>query len=385
MHYAGNTTSQHPLSIGPDTSNKNFDTGFSRICTSAYWLFFETKSHGRLQNRLSGITLTRVEHAVSNFGGNSDYPVRRSHLIESLVPLKYLLSYSRYTPKRATLDAEKRMFFDSCVLSLRGWFFSLPNELKVKLSDRPEQVNASPHAYILNMVYYTSIILLAKPFLPRRRNDFSHGLEAQDASYSDLRERAFSLCHEAATNICLLGERYREAFGSFRRSPLTATHCTLTAVLVRLFLGCSQKTDRTNDISRDLRSCMSTLRELSDSWTPARRFWETLRKVLQDRFQSLDGHRSLRGEETCVLGGNEANGIRHGASQQYDASRTHLAEAESSATRAKFNRSFLADGTDVLHLIPAPDFDQLDFSFLDEFQWDCMNDDILGLGFHWNG
>ncbi|KAL1614293.1 hypothetical protein SLS54_009860 [Diplodia seriata] len=293
-----------------------------------------------------------------------------------------------YFPKRTTLDAEKRSFFDSCLLALRGWSFSLPKELKVRLSDRPEQANASPHAYILNMVYHTSFVLLARPFLPRRW-DSSHGLDEKDSSYDDLGQRASSLCREAAKNICHLGERYRETFGSFRRSPVTATHCTLMAALVTIFLGHSQEFDGTKEKSRDLRSYMSTLRELSDSWTPPRQYWRTLTRVLRDR-SKLDRRRNLQGKETWTTAENEADNTRFRASQQEgpdDASTCSqlkdgnmLAEEDAWATKVDANH-----GNNTVRPPSLPALDQLDFSFLDEIPLDCIDYEALGLDLQWIG
>ncbi|KAM0241427.1 hypothetical protein ACHAP5_007624 [Fusarium lateritium] len=71
------------------------------------------------------------------------------------------------------------------------------------------------------------------------------------------------------------------AFGSFRRSPITATHCTLTATLMIMFLGKGSRSD--------LDYCLLTLGELAESWAPAKRYWQTLSRVLGDRHNSEDG------------------------------------------------------------------------------------------------
>ncbi|KAH6688366.1 fungal-specific transcription factor domain-containing protein [Plectosphaerella plurivora] len=134
-----------------------------------------------------------------------------------------------YGPKRLVSNMERRGFFDSCILTLKGWHYSLPRELKAKAAEGTTGV--SPHALILGMVYHTSVCLLSKPFLPQEYPD--KGLLEIDGVPS----RASVANLEAAGEICTLAETYREVFGGFRRSPLTATHCTLTAALVIMHLS----------------------------------------------------------------------------------------------------------------------------------------------------
>ncbi|KAJ3548888.1 hypothetical protein NM208_g790 [Fusarium decemcellulare] len=171
-----------------------------------------------------------------------------------------------YAPKGLEKTQERCLFFDNCFLDLQSWFFALPKELKAG----PDQPNASPHVYLLNMCFHTCIILLAKPFLPKR----STSTELDLAPDSNREQLALGCCRQASKDICYLSNRYRAAFGSFRRSPLTATHCTLTAALMALFL--------TDGNRGDLTCCVTTLGELADSWTPAKRYWQTLSRVLRD-------------------------------------------------------------------------------------------------------
>ncbi|SPJ75718.1 related to C6 transcription factor [Fusarium torulosum] len=169
-----------------------------------------------------------------------------------------------YAPKGLETAQKRQSFFDSCFLDVQNWFFALPKELKID----PDQPSASPHLYILHMCFHTCIILLAKPFLPKNANPLESNL-------------AVEACRQAAKDICHLGNRYRTAFGSFRRSPITATHCTLTATLMVMFLG--------NGSRGDLDCCLLTLGELAESWAPAKRYWQTLSRVLGHRHNSEDG------------------------------------------------------------------------------------------------
>ncbi|KAF6828093.1 C6 transcription factor [Colletotrichum plurivorum] len=171
--------------------------------------------------------------------------------------------------------AERRAFFDSTMFTLKGWFYSLPKELKVKTNSVNRNQTMLPQAYILSMVHYTSVVLLAKPFLRSGKGDTPESAE--------ILQLASSVCFEAAAEICLLGERYREAFGSFRRSPLTATHCTLTAALVIMFLRDGSMGTCAQADQNKLDGCLQTLHELSVSWGPPLRYWRTLTSILIQR------------------------------------------------------------------------------------------------------
>ncbi|KAL6407211.1 Zn(2)-Cys(6) zinc finger domain protein [Ilyonectria robusta] len=194
-------------------------------------------------------------------------------ILRNLYPLKRL-------PQRVQLQS----LFDSYLLSLKSWFYELPTELKVK---RSGELNTFPHAYVLNMVYHTSVILLAKPFLARRHKAGAEVAQQQDDSTCEgLSQKAAILCTEAAKEICVIGDMYRENFGSFRKSPLTATHCTLSAALVMLH-GYNREDGKTTGPEMDcVDSCIKTLQELSDSWTPPRRYWRNLVRMIGNRQSS---------------------------------------------------------------------------------------------------
>lgn len=104
----------------------------------------------------------------------------------------------------------------------------------------------------------------------------------------EVASKATSLCMEAARNICLLGEQYRETFGSFRRTPITVTHCTLSAALMLLY-GPAQATGQHSNTEL-IQSCLVTLRELSDSWMPARNYWRSVLCIFRDRQRSTSGN-----------------------------------------------------------------------------------------------
>lgn len=176
-----------------------------------------------------------------------------------------LTNKPRWAPKPLLKDNQRPTFLESCLLDLRTWFYDLPTELRV---DRPNDI---PHAYTLHMIYHTARMLLAKPFIMRGN---SHPSKNQTGCKTiDL---ATSICRESARAICLVAQRYRQVFGGFHLSPISATHCTLSATLV--LLG-----ERENLIlpshKNKLSLCLTVLDELSKSWHPARLIGHNLRKL----------------------------------------------------------------------------------------------------------
>lgn len=121
------------------------------------------------------------------------------------------------------------------------------------------------------MVYRTAHILLAKYFLPRRSafRTSSQTTRSSDSVFDDATvDRASRVCCDAAQEICTIATKYRQAYGGFRRSPITATHCTLAAALVLIR---AQQSDEIPSLTNSslIELCVDVLGELSTSWLPA--------------------------------------------------------------------------------------------------------------------
>ncbi|KAF5630184.1 C6 transcription factor [Fusarium sp. NRRL 25303] len=217
-----------------------------------------------------------------------------------------------YAPKRLSDGSQRRSFFESCLPSLKSWFESLPAVLKVPESDGGQ--NRFPQAYTMLMVHQTSYILLAKPFLSAARPRVSDQIPAANANTTiSPTGRAFSICFEAAKAIIWLGERYRQVFGSFRRSPVTASHCTLTAALVMLSASYINEALDQNDIDTLIKSCISILQELSQSWTPARRFCDTIMRIAEGRSTDAMKIGSVPNDSDSNQVSQSSTDARHGA------------------------------------------------------------------------
>ncbi|KAJ0336397.1 hypothetical protein COL922a_007998 [Colletotrichum nupharicola] len=189
-----------------------------------------------------------------------------------------------YAPKPLYKGPQRISFLHSCTLELKTWFYELPADLRI---DRPNDV---PQVYTLNMVYHTCCILLFKPFLLRPK-------QTTTTPKTDAIKRAETLCIESAKRICLASKKYRQVFGGFRRSPISATHCILTASLV-LIQYASPDPDMSNSgrpcCTPHIEMCLEVLGELSASWNPAGRMRSDLIKLLYQKYPERIPHSLLQ-------------------------------------------------------------------------------------------
>ncbi|KAK6213434.1 c6 transcription factor [Colletotrichum tabaci] len=179
-----------------------------------------------------------------------------------------------YAPKPLYKGPQRISFLQSCTLELKTWFYELPADLRI------DKHNDLPQVYTLHMVYHTCCILLFKPFLIKPK-------DAPVVPKTDTAKRAEEFCIESAKRICHAGKKYRQVFGSFRRSPISATHCILTATLV-LIQYASPDPDFANTgrpcCTLYIEACLEILKELSTSWKPACRTRVNLIKYLYQKY-----------------------------------------------------------------------------------------------------
>ncbi|RAH87507.1 hypothetical protein BO86DRAFT_351332 [Aspergillus japonicus CBS 114.51] len=266
-------------------------------CTDKLWASYTGRVCTMLDSQSS------VELPLSEAASDNSAPTQMlSMLLHSLSTHCQILGkilMKLYAPGKLPPGIQRTTFFDSCLLELKSWKYHLPVALQWKrASSRGSSSPIMPHILILHMVYNTSIIILAKPFLSKSSSPFRTaaaasenrtmpGIPVATAAAADITRKASSLCVEASRDICLLSEHYRKIFGGFRQSPITAMHCTLSAALF-LILDDHHHYHEEPRIEPDIRSkwirsCLSTLRELGVSWTTATKYWHGLRCLLKDR------------------------------------------------------------------------------------------------------
>lgn len=146
----------------------------------------------------------------------------------------------------------------------------------------------APQVYTTHMVYHTSFILLMKPFLAKDQP------EAQSTERSDMAKKAAAICYEASRQMILVARKYQHLYGSFRKSPVTATHCSLSAALTLMHISRlnGEEVPKANSKhARMIEACLEVLQELSTSWDIARRLRENLVK-LYEQFCGSEGTQS---------------------------------------------------------------------------------------------
>lgn len=188
----------------------------------------------------------------------------------------------RYAPNASHRKSPDILsFIESRILDLQTWYYDLPSELRI---ERASSANTQPQVYTLHMVYHTNYILLLRP-LTSGLAAAAHGKVAAHA------QKASSMSLKAAKQICLIGKKYQQVFGSFRRSPVTATHCSLSAAVVLVHAEMLQaRPDSGASISSDLQTLLNILGELSISWDIARRIRRSLIETLEKKYPGVYSH-----------------------------------------------------------------------------------------------
>lgn len=215
-----------------------------------------------------------------------------------------LLIQLRWSPKPLLHCHQRAAFFDSTLLELKTWYYDLPSELKV---DRPSGPSRFPHAYTLSMVYHQAVILLCCPFVtvnaqsptPPKGETVQHSPQSNDKQQPNSRyAKGLSSCSNSIRVMCCIAQRYRQTFGSFKLSPITATHCTLSTALMLIELCCAAKPVAKHSPTDDgpqphrlpphaaVALCFQVLRELSTSWNIAKRIGRNLERVYIQRYGS---------------------------------------------------------------------------------------------------
>lgn len=153
------------------------------------------------------------------------------------------------------------------------------------------------------MVYHTAHLLLCEPYLKEHdesddSSNTTSPIEAKGGGQSceSLRlQKAVSSCSASVRAMVIIAQKYRQTFGSFKLSPITATHCILSAGLIIVEKCCSLdysqlKQSSGDDVPRMLPPhaaaglCFQVLRELSTSWNIAKRIGRNLERVYVQRY-----------------------------------------------------------------------------------------------------
>jgi hypothetical protein len=164
---------------------------------------------------------------------------------------------------------------------LKNWYYDLPKELSLEHNGTPQN---EPAIYTTHMVYHTAFIILMKPALLRSQ-DIGMSLvtvPARRENVLKILSESRRISYLAATDICNVAQKYRKTFGSFRQSPPTATHCTLSAVLT-LINAAHHSWDGISAAvnNKNIELGLTVLEELSACWSMAKRIRQNLLKLYQ--------------------------------------------------------------------------------------------------------
>ncbi|KAF7121817.1 hypothetical protein CNMCM5793_009370 [Aspergillus hiratsukae] len=184
------------------------------------------------------------------------------------------LTTARWAPKPTLNQHQRPAFLSSCLLDLKTWLYDVPPALRI------DQPNHLPHVYTLHMVYHTARILLAKHYTLRYQSASS---DADADAGAQTQKQAQSVSTDSARAICTIAQKYRQQFGSFHLSPITAMHCTLSAATV-LLEDIGEKEEMLPSQKSRLEGCVGVLGELAGSWQPARHIGNNLRRLLRARY-----------------------------------------------------------------------------------------------------
>ncbi|KAJ4984908.1 C6 transcription factor [Stagonosporopsis vannaccii] len=182
----------------------------------------------------------------------------RSHAAQSQILEKILLGF--YAPQPSHTGSRREPFFNTTLVELKNWLYDLSDDLRLETRGQP---NTFPQAYTLHMTLHTALILLGNGFLASS----AHSTSPKTSELHALDKKASCVCYEAATNVCIAAKKYRNTFGNFHKSPISATHCLLSAALVLLQVASNESEASVKRAAiANVDVSLQCLDELSVSW-----------------------------------------------------------------------------------------------------------------------
>ncbi|KAF9886280.1 hypothetical protein FE257_011893 [Aspergillus nanangensis] len=169
------------------------------------------------------------------YGGDADadashlpsYPPTPGHIMSCFTALCKLckiigsLMLDVYNPQKdssASLKSSRLNAFSRLNTDLQTWWTTLPSFLRIPLDQLPS-LSPPPHITSLNLMYYTTLILLHRPLVAGRRSCSSSPAVVQ---------RSWKTCQTAMLGICSLLKMYVATFGIHHITYMNS-YCTYTA------------------------------------------------------------------------------------------------------------------------------------------------------------
>ncbi|KDQ12430.1 hypothetical protein BOTBODRAFT_67359 [Botryobasidium botryosum FD-172 SS1] len=154
---------------------------------------------------------------------------------------------------------------------LDKWYYQLPECLRCDASSKR---SAPPHIFALHMMYWTSVILLNRPFINIKNRDASPIADDDHSSTSSrLSTKSFGICTTASNHISSLIAAYGENHDLRRSSPILP-YCLFTASIMHITILTAQPSDV--QAGRGLQQSMDALKEVEMIWPNSKRSLDLL-------------------------------------------------------------------------------------------------------------
>ncbi|TFK49983.1 hypothetical protein OE88DRAFT_1736281 [Heliocybe sulcata] len=177
-------------------------------------------------------------------------------------------------PVRQSANGSKRASLTQLQSNLSQWYNELPQSLRYEKSKPP-----APHVFLLNVQYWSAILLLNRACLPSRmeRKAPTSSLFAHDyTGRSPVTVQCLDACQSSAAHISTLVDEYRIKYGLQRTSPILIPYIQSAGIMhaATLMLRKSNK-----GAYLGWSQCLAALDEMKSVWPSAHNAWQLLNGV----------------------------------------------------------------------------------------------------------
>ncbi|KAK7024943.1 Zn(2)-C6 fungal-type domain-containing protein [Favolaschia claudopus] len=169
-------------------------------------------------------------------------------------------------------------------LQLNNWKSQLPPQLEMTLANRNK---ATPHRFMLHLMYWWCFIVLHRPFFSRRSQSIQH---------SDREVDHVKLCTRAAEHMMELAEIWRSLY-TLRLVPVTFVQVVFNAATIFLLRALQATASpriahgALNTALAQVETCTKYLDEMSPTWSCAAFAKDTLQTILNKRLRPVISRR----------------------------------------------------------------------------------------------
>ncbi|EIN14455.1 hypothetical protein PUNSTDRAFT_49242 [Punctularia strigosozonata HHB-11173 SS5] len=190
----------------------------------------------------------------------------------SLITGKLMRDIYAIKPSQGRYSAALRLEED-----LDKWYLDLPQSIRYDVAAPPSNV-PPPHVLTLHMQYWTTVLLLHRPFIRHLPRCIQNG---EDTEICSTAKKEFDACVRAANHITSIVSIYLDRF-CIHRCPVFLSYYVFTAGIMHVTTLTTYPDDPQSRIG--LQKIMHVLKHIDIVWPSAGRAWELLRgsKVHRD-------------------------------------------------------------------------------------------------------